>query len=831
MRGKIFSLGIAGLLVFLNIAVGVYAASPTVQLLHTPGTNYTTTGYILEVVAVDMGGIRWVSILENNMLLAKWGDCAGQKSCTRSTTYAGYPNGTYNYHAEAENMAGQTGSSDTETLGYDQEPPVVGVTGAPGSWTNQTSTADVLCTDIGMGCDPTTYVLYVNTTGNPGSCPDNYSNYTTTPPYNITSHSWVCAAAMDYLGNTGFSDSPVEFLVDQVVPTITVNGAPGSWVNSDQTASVGCSDSGDSDCDSSTFMLYVNTTGNPGSCPVDYSNYTSSDPQTVSDHVWVCAAGMDNAGNFNVSDSVEEFLVDEQDPNTTHVFPNDGVWNDTDQTIILIPGDQGDSGLDWTRYCTGSSCDPQSGTDYSTPVMISAEGVTYFVYSSEDNAGNRMSDVTLTVMIDKSAPTTADDASTGWTNQSFTVTLTCSDSPLPDNSGCDETWYVTDGSDPVTSVTRQNYTGPFALTSTGQYQLRYYSFDNVGNTEGVVDGTLVQIDLTNPVVSMTSPQNMVYTSSSVDLNYTVVEPDSGIDTCWYVLDGNQTEIPGCNNITLSGLPDGAHNVTVYANDTVSNVGSDQTDFVTDTNLPSVTIDSPQNVTYDANTVDLNFTVVEANLDSCWYIFNGGANQSLPGCSNAQLSGLPEGQNNVSVYANDTLGGIGSDQVLFFVDTAAPGVIVQGAPGSWVNTNQTASVSCNDGTGGGCNVSSYKLYVNSTNPGVCPSSESEYTVADATNMTSNVWVCGFAMDNAGNSNNSQVPIEFLVDQIIPNTTDDFANHDVWANSNQTITLTPNDLGGSGISWTRYCTGSGCDPSTGTDYTGAVNITSEGITYFR
>jgi hypothetical protein len=73
----------------------------------------------------------------------------------------------------------------------------------------------------------------------------------------------------------------------------------------------------------------------------------------------------------------------------------------------------------------------------------------------------------------------------------------------------------------------------------------------------------------------------------------------------------------------------------------------------------------------------------------------------------------------------------------------------------------------------------------------------------------------------------------VDAVNPTTSDDFANNDTWKNSNQTITLTPTDLGGSGISWTKYCqdTDNSCDPSTGTDYTDPVEISTEGTSYFR
>lgn len=74
---------------------------------------------------------------------------------------------------------------------------------------------------------------------------------------------------------------------------------------------------------------------------------------------------------------------------------------------------------------------------------------------------------------------------------------------------------------------------------------------------------------------------------------------------------------------------------------------------------------------------------------------------------------------------------------------------------------------------------------------------------------------------------------LLETSLPTTTDDYASNNVWVNSNQSITLTPTDTGGSGIASTKYCvdTSNTCDPSTGISYSSAVTISNEGTNYFR
>ncbi len=107
-----------------------------------------------------------------------------------------------------------------------------------------------------------------------------------------------------------------------------------------------------------------------------------------------------------------------------------------------------------------------------------------------------------------------------------------------------------------------------------------------------------------PTFTIVSPENKTYSTSTVPLTFTVDEP-----TVWigYSLDGQMNEtIAG--NITLPTLPDGAHNIVVYANDTYSNMGESATVYFTiDTTKPNIT-----NVSRDPLTDILPDTVVKIN---------------------------------------------------------------------------------------------------------------------------------------------------------------------------------------------------------------------------
>lgn len=88
-------------------------------------------------------------------------------------------------------------------------------------------------------------------------------------------------------------------------------------------------------------------------------------------------------------------------------------------------------------------------------------------------------------------------------------------------------------------------------------------------------------------ISIVSPENTTYTTANVSLNFTINEAVSWMG---YSLDG-QGNVTITGNVTLIGLSNGSHQVIVYANDTVGNMGSSQTVYFTVESTEQITIDS------------------------------------------------------------------------------------------------------------------------------------------------------------------------------------------------------------------------------------------------
>ncbi len=120
--------------------------------------------------------------------------------------------------------------------------------------------------------------------------------------------------------------------------------SPSGWYADPALARVVCDDLGGSGCDASTYRIKIYGPTRPLKCPDDYAEYTSSDGAVIESHNWICAAGFDNVGNYNVSEPVE-FRVDTGDELWVIMKPLPLWTNTTFFNVSWGSGSYGPSGL------------------------------------------------------------------------------------------------------------------------------------------------------------------------------------------------------------------------------------------------------------------------------------------------------------------------------------------------------------------------------------------------------------------------------------------------------------------------------------------------------
>ncbi len=202
----------------------------------------------------------------------------------------------------------------------------------------------------------------------------------------------------------------------------------------------------------------------------------------------------------------------------------------------------------------------------------------------------------------------------------------------------------------------------------------------------------------NLMIEILSPQNSVYYTNVIVLNFTIAR-NGWMGDVGYSLDGggygaltNFTEIkrepmPPTEPIgelwqmynwtrytylgtkVFKGLSDKNHSISVcYGHKDPDDKrffadGDPVTvSFIIDTSPPVIKSLVAENETYTTSNVPLNFTV---NKATSWmsYRIDNGVNVTIDG--NTTLTGLAEGLHNIVIYANDTAGNMGASENITF----------------------------------------------------------------------------------------------------------------------------------------------------------------------
>ncbi|VVB82572.1 Uncharacterised protein [uncultured archaeon] len=555
-------------------------------------------------------------------------------------------------------------------------------------------------------------------------------------------------------GNSKIQNVP-SFTYDGSAPVTTSSGTDTNWHSSDRTITLTPTDpiSGVANtyyCIDTTNNCIPSTSGTSVVVNTEGINY-------------VRYYSVDKAGNVEtIKQAANTVKIDKTAPIISDNYLFNEIWVNSDKTVTLTPSDSV-SAINVVKYCMGSSCTPTTGTTISTPyqLLYSTEQDTIVRYQAWDLAGNPSAIGQYNVKLDKTGPTTSESgASSSWTNSDVTVTLSCNG----EISGCNKTYYkINDGS-------FAEYSSPITLSSTGQYQLVYYSTDNAGNQESPVTGTLVKIDKENPVTTDDYTKDNVWMNS--DQTITLTANDFGgsglLETKYCLTFGCNPETDGVLYTIPVKLTQGISYFRYASKDVAGNVETtnekivkiDETTPVTTDNIPSGWQKVPFTITLTENTAD-----GLSPMTTYYKIWNVEGIEPTSWTQGNSVLVNSDGQYNVKYHTTDSAGNIETEKIAentAKLDGARPSVSISGVPTEWTNIAASLNVVCSDSLSG-CDASSYVIKT--------VSKETDCSSVDYTggnnplSASSHVYVCAKASDNAGNSAYSNTT-EILVDMITP-----------------------------------------------------------------
>ncbi|MFX0012310.1 MAG: hypothetical protein ACFE9R_18505, partial [Candidatus Hermodarchaeota archaeon] len=206
------------------------------------------------------------------------------------------------------------------------------------------------------------------------------------------------------------------------------------------------------------------------------------------------------------------------------------------------------------------------------------------------------------------------------------------------------------------------------------------SSDNVYISGEILWGRTVTVKFVVSNITINFPSQFSF-YGSITPTFDISTFDSNLDSTWYTLDG------GIVNITFSGSTgvinqaewdkqkDGVVDIRFFMNNTMGKEEYVEVSVIKDTYSPKVTIISPlQNEKFGSKPPSYKFSIVEPNFELFWIELNGESIFMFGAIPEdlSEVSGtlsqyfwdrLPQGEINVTFYAKDFTGKIGTASVV------------------------------------------------------------------------------------------------------------------------------------------------------------------------
>ncbi len=385
------------------------------------------------------------------------------------------------------------------------------------------------------------------------------------------------------------------------------------------------------------------------------------------DHAFVVEV-IDHANNA-AYDLLNFTVVDTVPPVLTLLGPSQGAYLSTSSVHVTWNATDLTSGVQGFQYRIDGNGWSALTTVNSTTFSGLADGSHTVDILAIDNADNAIVK-SLVFVVDTTSPSISiTSPANGFDSDSSTVKVIWFASDA--TAGLNGYQYRIDGG--AWSSTTQSMSHDFAGLTDGPHTAEARCTDKAGNNATVPVSFVV--DTIIPSVSIVSPSEGAFVTSSVTVRMSSSDPTSGISAIQYRLDGQAwTDASLTTEHTFAGVPEGMHTYDVRAFDGAGNWNRVTSTFTVDSVPPVVQIISPA-----AGSLSLrsSFTVSWAGSDSVsgvqgyQYRSTAATGRPVSSVTANTFSGLADGNHTVQVRVFDNAGNNGTASITVMTDTTVP----------------------------------------------------------------------------------------------------------------------------------------------------------------
>ncbi len=345
-----------------------------------------------------------------------------------------------------------------------------------------------------------------------------------------------------------------------------------------------------------------------------------------------------------------------------------------------------------------------------------------------------------------------------------------------------------------------------SLLDEGNYTYFAYSTTNASR-ENQTETRLLSIVLTPPTVTLPVYTNATQyrNNQSLIFNISVTSPLATLNNCSINVGGNSNQTLAVSNgwcngtYALTGISDGNKTINAYANDSVGNIGFNNSYVVwIDSTAPEITLPVYTNATQkkSSNNLTLNISVSDAGVGVSLcrvYVSGQSSNQTIAysnGWCNTtlNLTGSSQGNSTIYVYANDTLGNIGVNNLnVVWIDDTSTNVTLNSPANAYAINSSSVTFNCT--AYDNANLSNVTLYTNfsgswaSNETNSSPVNNSAVALSENISDGNYIWNCQ-ACDYVGNCNFSLSNRTIRIDTTVPSISNPYPLNNSFITSDST-----------------------------------------------